>query len=262
MKFQNNAIAFFLAFSPSLVASGWVKFCDDVEVTVLRSTASDTDRDLFNEALVSYQALLGGNNNGSGPASDPDGFRSINWDAPCNAGPQLPFDMPPDFFATNVPRGLLVSSYSNQFRVSNDAGCTNDDKFDSINPWAANRFITNSAPRLFAPVGGDNTFTISFEVPANAGAEAVTDGFGAVFVDVIRSGTTKMTYFAESGCVIAQEDVDASPGGLSFTGIKSSLPIHKVDVVLGRKALDDRSSIRAGDIVVMDDFFYDEPKAI
>jgi len=185
-----------------------------------------------------------------------------------------------------VPRGLLLHSESNEFRVSNDE---TDNLFDSINEEASVNFQTRSAPRLFAPVI-ENEFAIDFVVPGTVDSAASVQGYGGVFVDVVEEATTKVTFYAKSGCVIAEEYVKPAPGGLSFLGVKAgegSPAVFQVKVKLGNQALDNTdggapcqgffscgfqfigslfglgsNNNQDVDIVVMDDFLYSEPQAV
>ena len=108
MIFRVKAFLTLIALT-SAAAANAVKYCDGVaSVTVVSSTAANADD--LEQSFELYRNLLGGNNNGSDlPAAS--GHRQVNWGAP----------MPGDFFAATVPRGLLLNSVSNEFRVSNDA---------------------------------------------------------------------------------------------------------------------------------------------
>jgi len=233
------------------------KFCDyDAPVTFVSAISPDADG--LKESFELFRDLLGGDNNMDLVKKKglKEGHRQINWDAAA-----VPFDMPGDFFAATVPRGCTVRSDSDEFRVSNPAD-GGDDLFDSINHKAAKDFQAFTLERLFTSVE-ENVFTIDFSVPGFVDRPAVVDGFGAVFVDVKEAHKTKMTFFAKSGCIIAEEYVKPLAKGLSFLGAFSSkYPIFKVEVVLGEVAIDDSSDWKGDDVVVMDDFIYSEPQAV
>lgn len=258
MKFQNKAIAVFLL-SCCCIARATNRPCEDTSV-VFVSAISPDDAGL-EEGFELFRDLLGGDNNGNDVAGDKygwfkEGHRQVNWDAPI-----VPFDMPGDFFAATVTRGMTVSSLKDEFRVSNpvDSHDPWDNLFDSISAVAAEDFQTFSPKRLFTPLG-HTTFTVDFTVPGFLKTPATVEGFGAVFVDVDTPGTTKMTFYAKSGCVIAEEYVKPSADGLSFLGAYSSnYPIYTVEIQAGSKAIDDKSHKR-GDFVVMDDFLFSEPQ--
>ena len=256
--------------SSSSVLAAPVEKCPGYGSVTVISASAPTKSQLLDDSFEAFRQLLGGDApNGNGNTDPPieGGHRQINWDAP---GTILPFDMPGDFFATTVPRGIQFHSDTNEFRVSDD-GITSDKLFDSINPDAAQNFLTFSPQRLFTPVGGNkNEIFITFEVPAST-IPATVAGFGAIFVDVDLEYTTKMTLYAESGCVIAEEF--AKPGGLSFLGVISgeyAPDIYSIEMEYGTHALDFKwngwgqpPQAQGGvDFVVMDDFIYSEPKAI
>lgn len=259
MQFQIQTVAIFLLASiTSSSALTTSEYCGDgnIPVTVVSATAPN-GHDLT-DAFESFRGLLGGKNNGNDIGPIFDGHRQINWDADV-----VPFDMPGDFFASTVTRGLTVVSNKHEFRVSN---ADHDDLFNSINRDVAKDFQTFSPKRLFTVAKGDNVFAVDFSVPGKHD-EATVEGFGAVFVDVDQDKTTTMTFLAESGCIIGKEDVKAFPEGLSFLGFVSespAYPIHRVVVKLGNKAIDGSSNSFRGknDIVVMDDFLYSEPQAV
>ena len=278
MIFRVKAFLTLIALT-SAAAANAVKYCDGVaSVTVVSSTAANADD--MEQSFELYRTLLGGNNNGSDPPAV-SGHRQVNWDAPI-----VPFDMPGDFFAATVPRGLLLNSVSNEFRVSNDVAVT-DNLFNSINPEASANFQTRSPQRLFTSVG-ENEFTIQFSIPGTVDKPATVQGFGGVFVDVNDHDATKMTFYAESGCVLAEEVVKSAPGGLTFLGVfvgEATPKIYNIKVKLGSQALDSNEPQRQcqgffcffsflfgglfganndniEDFVVMDDFLYSEPQAI
>ena len=208
----------------------------------------------------------------------------VNWD-----GVGAPFVMPPDFFHINVPRGLEmvpVNAYQT-FLLSNDSNVL-DDKFDSINPTAAADFITFSPERLFASHGASTLKMIFHEAGSGEGAEqALTNGFGAVFVDVELPGQTKVVAKDTYGCVIAEAYALPQNGGLSYVGIFvgeniiDSIEIQIPSAIddgpggrrLGKKGKSGKMNGNSGkgggrngrarssiqDFVVMDDFSYGEP---
>lgn len=241
----------------TLATSSSCKNIDPGDVEVV-SIAANNPETLTNAKNL-FQTMLGGENNGSGPARDPHGQRSINWD-----GQGVPFDMPGNFFAKQpVDRGLTVSSQTNKFLVS-DPSNGSDFRFDSINPEASQKFFPFSLPRLFSSLQ-DTKIDLTFTVPGN-GTKALISGFGAMFIDVNRRSTTSITLKDSNNCVLARRFVKPKPGGISLLGLKLDQKIvAKVEVQFGNQALDGSSNgghgVRRGskDTVVLDDFFYDEP---
>ena len=219
----------------------------------------------LNTVVALFQGILGGAINGGGPAEDPYGQRRITWD-----GRALPFYMPSNFFANGfVDRGLTVVSKTNKFVVSNPSDGS-DYLFDSINPEASKDFTAFSAPRLFAALD-DTEIELLFSVPGTNGAKkGFISGFGAVLVDVDLESTTEIIMKDSDGCEIASGFVEPNPGGFSFLGLKvDDKVVSTVEMYLGTEELDGEESdsftrdraLKKGkkDIVVMDDFLYDEP---
>ena len=217
-----------------------------------------------------FEGWLGEVDNGNGPAAvQGEGFRSINWD-----GRAIPFKMPNNFFAQGpVDRGLLLKARTGEFVVSNPSDGS-DDLFDSVNPQVAVDFAAFTPERIFTALE-DTKFEITFAVPGSAGQEpALVGAFGAIFVDVDLSYTTKLEFYDSQNCLLLREYVEPFSGGHSFLGLK--LPekkIAKVVVTLGNEPLSGQESTNLAsptrvlrrswgkDIVVMDDFYYDEPVA-
>jgi hypothetical protein len=194
--------------------------------------------------------------------------------------------MPPDFFHINVNRGLeMVPVNPHQtFLLSNDQDDL-DDKFDSINQDAAADFITFSPERLFASQGASTLKMIFHEAGSGAGAEqALTNGFGTVFVDVELPGQTKVVAKDTNGCVITEAYALPQNGGLSYVGIfVADYIIDSIEIEIPNAIDDGQGDRRLGkkgksggkgkagrkgkagkggriqDFVVMDDFSYGEP---
>jgi hypothetical protein len=115
-------------------------------------------------------------------------------------------------------------------------------------------------------------FEVTFSIPGSAGSndEATVSGFGAFFTDVDLKSTTKIALFDKDDCLLAKRYAEPYNKGLSFLGIKLEEKIvKKVVVTLGNAILNSDNESRrvrtlAGtaaefDIVVLDDFLFDEP---
>jgi hypothetical protein len=225
-------------------------------------------------AFEAFRLLLGGDNNGNEPTSNPaGGHRQINWDAGI-----VPFDMPGDFFAAKVTRGVVFATpdNTNTFRVSNpspdDASASfnrgiDDNKFSSIvGTSQAGQFVQFSQARLFAPYE-DNVVVVKFVNPGNINQKATVTGFGAVFTDSNLGDTTKMEFFDKDGCLLATEYVRPQTGGLSFVGVDfgDNAVIASVRITLGTLAIDNVSEatyFRGAEVVVLDDLLYGEPQPV
>lgn len=216
MKISFSTILPALAFVAAATA------CGDEDFTIISAIGDDTAS--LADTVDAFKLLLGGVDNLSNPAVA-EGFRTINWDAPF-----VPFEMPGDFFAVNVTRGLSIGSEENEFRVSNPPD-DSDNLFDSINPYASQDFSTFSPPRLFSPIKNKKieiTFSPAAQVPAHA---ATVKGFGAIFVDVDFPDTTKMTALDVDGCEIFSGYVPPNDNGLSFLSIAFRESIIKTIVI-------------------------------
>jgi len=193
-----------------------------------------------------------GDDNGSGPPAR-RGRRSINWDAD-----GVPFDMPGDFFNTNVPRGAVFHTRGGEFRVSNPPPAQHivDNRFSSLNKKLSLQLLPFSAPRLFTPLR-DNVMEVRFEVPGKRGRKATTTGFGAILLDVDRDRLTTLEYFDERGRELAKVAAPTAGGGLSFVGVIFERPVvASVRLTLGNTPITKRDG---RDVVVADDFVYGEP---
>lgn len=217
--------------------------------------AAGTSAQAIQSAVDAYRADLGELNRNV-PGSFGSGRREINWDGVPDdiAAPNL---FPADFFNTTSPRGVVFSTRGKGFQVSANAGVA-PIEFDNINPAYSSLFTTFSPQRLFTPLGS-NVMDVLFFVPGSS-APATTNGFGSVFTDVDRPGTT-MEYFDEHGQRLARFDVPASPGRetLSFLGVRFlDRRVARVRITSGNTALGPNER-KDRDLVVMDDFIFGEP---
>ena len=207
-----------------------------------------------------YRDALG-NLNANLPGSRLAGRREINWDAvPANFTNTN--DFPDDFFnKPPVPgraRGLVSTTDGTGFRVS-------DNNFKDLNDDFGHEFVFFSPIRTFAPVGS-NAMTVTFFVPGTDTA-ATSTGFGVVFSDVDRLGSASVRFFDAAGRNLGLYLAPASPGGLSFVGVKFPAGVvARVEIRSGQAAvspdasdIDDRDREPATDLVIMDDFIYGEP---
>ena len=250
----------------------WSEQCKAIGVyptTVISATAkSATD---LTPSFEAFRNVLGGPNNGNEPISNPaGGHRQINWDAPAEV---LPFDMPGDFFAATVTRGIKfeTADYTNTFRVSNGPSfdvvpSVEDNQFDTVvGASQAAQFVPFSPSRLFAPYE-DNVLVVKFVNVGDINEKATVSGFGAVFTDVNSDDTTKMEFFTKEGCLLATEYVRPQSNGLSFVGAYfGSAEIASVKITLGTLAIDDVEEakyFRGAEVVVLDDLLYGEPQPV
>jgi hypothetical protein len=209
-------------------------------------------------AVDSYRNALGQPNNNSTPGSQASGRREINWDGTPDAK-SAPNKLPLDFFNTTVPRGAVLSTPGVGVQVSGNAGVA-PIEFDNLDPLASKRFRTFSPQRLFTPLKSTVT-NVHFRVPGST-QKATVSGFGAVFTDVDRWGSTKITYYDKWNASLGTYTVPNYLGNetLSFLGVKfngkrvARVQIKSGDIPIGA------TGPSWSDTVAMDDFIYGEPK--
>jgi len=227
---------------------------------VVFEAAGPTAADI-QDAVDDFRAFLGPlNPNAIG--SFPSGRREINWDAVPDAfaAPNL---LPAGFFNANSPRGVVFFTPGPGFQVSADsANPTNTPVlFGNLQAAFPARFRAFSPERLFTALES-NLVETTFFVPGSVEAATVT-GFGVVFTDVNRAGSTKIEFVNARGAVFFSKDVlpgGAQLGTFSFLGVAfdAGERAYMVRITSGNRAL--RAPAR--DIAVMDDFIYAEPQPL
>lgn len=227
--------------------------------TAVVRSATGADPASIQAAVDSFRADLGDPANAPGPAQ-PSGRREINWDGVPDSV-AAPNQLPPDFFNTKSPRGVVFTTPGSGFEVSANDGA-GPVRFGDINPTYSGIFQTFSPQRLFTPL--DSTITdVTFFLSGTATPAAVS-GFGAVFSNVRLADTTTIEYFDASGASLGRFSVPAGPaGGLSFLGVSfpSDTRVGRVRISSGSAPL--AAATYDGDdvnLVVMDDFIYGEPQ--
>lgn len=238
----------------ALLVLGFFTACkkdNDDNVVVVSASGDITAR--VNE----FKQLLGNQLNTTPGATG--GRREITWDA-------VPDDLlgkplPANFLNNTEPgapasqqRGLVYEG--DTFEVSN----TN---FAHVNPQTAGEFSAFSGSKTFTNIS-DNLWGIGFEVPGQD-VEATVRGFGMVFSDVDIANNTSLEFFEGNkslGRFFAP--VQAQGSKLSFLGVYfKKQRITRVVVQHGNGLLNkgekDISAGGASDLVILDDFMYDEP---
>lgn len=189
------------------------------------------------------------------------GRREVNWDAvPANFTNTNTF--PGDFFNNTDPagpngrkRGMVNSTPGSGFRIS-------DNDFADLLAAYGDQFNTFSPLRLFTPIGSVITET-TFRVPGTT-TLATVKGFGVVFSDVDNANATTVEFFeGDKSLGVFKAPVRSDAAGLSFVGVVfPDNTVSKVVIRSGNAAID--GSFTDGgqyDLVVMDDFLFDEPRA-
>ncbi len=191
------------------------------------------------------------------------GRREVNWDAvPSNLTNANNF--PSTFFGESdaaLPngrkRGLILQSSGTSFRVDSTL-------FAEVEPTYATQFETFSKKRLFAYMG-NNVTEVTFKVPGT-NTEAFVRGFAVVFSDVDNANSTSIEYFNGSRSLgVFKVPVRNAGGSFSFLGVGfPDEKVTRVKITAGNGLLaagvKDVSNGGTKDLVVMDDFIYDEPK--
>ena len=211
------------------------------------------------DKLTEFRAALGGSLNAPNSPPADSGRREINWDGVPVALTNVD-TFPSTFFNVNSKRGAVYLGDGNGLRVDST-------DFAAVNPDFAAQFTTFSPKKLFMPVGS-NVVNVVFRL-AGTSTPALVKGFGAVFVDVDRPGSTTLEFFDADDQPIATLRAPNHAGShlLSFSGavFRGSI-VARVRITSGDAALtptiEDVSAGGTADLVVMDDFVYGEPEPI
>jgi plastocyanin len=206
--------------------------------------------------LTEFRTALGGALNAPNTPPADGGRREINWDGVPAALTDVD-TFPATFFNVNSKRGAVYATPGTGLRVDSTA-------FASINPDFAAQFSTFSPKKLFMPVGS-NKVEVRFQLAGTTTAGLVK-GFGAVFADVDRVGSTTIAFYDARDVLIAMVTAPNHNDAhlFSFVGAVFTAPvvarvvITSGDAPLSATAVD----VTAGgtqDLVVMDDFVYGEP---
>jgi len=209
--------------------------------------------------LTEFRALLGDPVNGT--PNQTTGRREVNWDGvPANLTNNNNF--PFDFFNLTDPAGAngrkrgLVMNNGTRFRVDTTA-------FSEIDPSYIDQFKAFSLKRAFNYMT-NNVSTAFFKVPGTDTA-AFVRGFGVIFSDVDDANSTKLEFFSGNKSLgVFKAPVRTDANGFSFLGVHfpeekvTSVKITSGNGLLG-PGLKDISAGGTKDLVVMDDFFYNEP---
>lgn len=213
--------------------------------------------------LAQFRSILGDSlNTTPGKTS---GRREINWDGvPANLTNSNNF--PFDFFNSTDPavgngrkRGLVYANTGTSFRVDST-------DFSEIDPSYAGQFDAFSQKKTFAYLG-TNITEVNFKV-AGTNTDAFVQGFGLIFSDVDIANSTTLEFFnGNTSLGVFQAPVRVGASSFSFLGVHfPNDKVTRVRITAGNGVLNagvkDVSENGTKDLVVMDDFFYSEPKAI
>jgi hypothetical protein len=209
-------------------------------------------------AVAEFRGVLGDPLNGGAAGSQATGRREVNWDGvPANLTNNDAF--PGDFFNTRAVRGVLFSTPSGAFRISDNNLADLDASFPQ--DFAA------FSPRKTFLAAGSNIVDVEFRVPGGTEAASVR-GFGVVFSDVDRPNSATMEFFGREGSLGHFEaPVRGAGRSFSFLGVTfDSKIVTRVRITSGRGSVaagvKDLTSGGSQDLVIMDDFLFDEPQPV
>jgi len=209
--------------------------------------------------LDEFRTALGGSLNAPNAPPAASGRREINWDGVPAALTNVD-NFPADFFNVNSKRGAVFATPGTGLRIDS----TN---FAAVNAGLGDQFKFFSPKKLFMPVGS-NQIDVDFKLVGTT-TNGLVNGFGVVFSDVDRAGSSKVEFFDANDVRIAVlvAPNHSSTQLLSFTGAVFASPVvARVRITSGDAALTATStdvSVGGGiDLVVMDDFVYGEPQPL
>ena len=244
----------------SLMAFGLAALsCAALGAPVVFSAAAATAAGI-QPTVDSFRAALGTlNPNTVGSAGS--GRREINWDGVPDAS-SAPNNLPANFFNSNSPRGVVLSTPGTGFQVSATAASGTPVQFGNIDPGYPSFFEPFSAQRLFTALGSTITDVTIF-VPGTA-TPASTNAFGVVFSDVDSANVSSLEFFNESNVSLGTFFAPNFGGNetFSFVGVRfdAGEKVSRVRITSGNQVL--AAGNVATDLVVMDDFIYAEPVAL
>jgi hypothetical protein len=210
-------------------------------------------------ALADFRQLLGDSLN-TVPGKT-TGRREVNWDgvAPAfnnnDAFPHNFFNNPDPSAPAGRKRGLLYINDGTTLRVDSS-------DFADIDPSYGAQFNAFSGKRTFSGANS-HIAQITFQI-AGQTTPAVVKGFGAVFSDVDNASSTTLEFFSGEKSLGVFPAPVAGANSFSFLGVYfPNEAVTRVKITAGTAKLapgvKDVSDGGTKDLVVMDDFFYNEP---
>lgn len=228
-------------------------------------------------ALDAFRAAIGGAKNTGAPETS--GRREISWDGVRLDGT----DVNPNTQVVDSGHTVIipVDRFRGQGALFEDPYAVSGDGFASVNPATAGQFPAFSPNNTFVmqddtPSQFDDRFIgQSFTIPSTATA-AGTRGFGAIFVDVEKAGSSSIEYFGHdsSGHEVSLGTFNVPTGASGepqFLGVLFDQPVvTDVKLAVGTNTLFNfdgtnfqsfgAENLAGGtDLAVTDDFVYAEP---
>jgi hypothetical protein len=182
------------------------------------------------------------------------GRREINWDGIPHALSD-PNNLPSNFFNSNSPRGVVLTTPGTGFAVSAAVG-----NIYSAPPGFGTSIKPFSAQRMFTALGSTIT-DINLFIPGSSTA-AVSRGFGVMFTGVDLGDVTSLEFFDDNNLqlarLIASGDISNHPFSFMGAAFEDAI-IRRVRITSGTQVLTAGSPQNG--LVLMDDFIFGEPIA-
>jgi hypothetical protein len=198
------------------------------------------------------------------PIGEPEGYRMLEW-AWFPLLPNAAPNFPGDFFNSTDPaafdyrkRGIVFSTPGTALRVS-------DENFTDIDPSYATVFKPYTTSRSFSAIGS-NIVDVRFKVPGTA-TNAYVHSFGVILIDTDNGSSTLLEYFSGNESLGVFMAPPGKQEGQAFVGVTfPDKRVTRVRITCGSGILapgsKDMSDGGGKDLVVLDDMFYNEPKAL
>jgi hypothetical protein len=240
-------------------------------ILVVFAASCDKDNDDKPEAVVvtgsgdvtakvdQFRSMLGALNTTPGQTA---GRREIDWDGvPDTYTTQK---LPSDFFNPTAPGSPVGLQRGFRYADPTDVRISNT-VFSDLDATNGTQFVAFSGNKTFSAVN-NVLWDIFFEVPG-ATVQAGVRGFGAIFLDVDEANSTTIEYFSGNRSLGVFNVPVRSTSSYSFLGVYfPNEKVTRIRIKQGNAVVaTDVKDISAGgnkDLVIMDDFMYDEPKAL
>ncbi len=229
-------------------------------------------------AFQDMKNAIGGVNNGGGGGPQVGGFRTIDWDAVKLDGTD--FGGNTTVIDLNHTIGIPTNRFQARGLVFAEEYSVSGDQFATVNPDTATNFNFFSPSNTFVMFDAssdkfDDRFIDQHFTFAGTPNQAGTRGFGAIFNDVERAGSSSIEYFGHDAngnlVSLGKFDVPVGASGESeFLGVLFAQPIvTDVTLTVGDKTLFNFDGATfhsfgpedpAGgtDLVITDDFLFAE----
>lgn len=218
--------------------------------------------DLTN-AITQFRTVLGDPLNTT--PNQTAGRREVNWDgAPATVTNNNTF--PLDFFNNTDPAGPNARKRGLQYVGAANSLRLDSSNFSEIESTYNDNFKAFSQKKIIATINSNIT-EIEFRV-AGTTTPASVKGFGVVFSDVDQDNyTTIQFYDGNKSLGVFKAPVRSDANGHSFLGVQfPNDKVTRIKITAGNGTLGvgvkDISNGGNKDLVVFDDFFYSEPKAL